>query len=432
MKKIYEDDFWYYRLRNLVDPYIRGSFKKIRYEGLERIPRDGAVIFAPNHCDALMDPLAVLAMDRSKKVFVARADIFQKPTLYKILTFLKIMPIHRVRDGFRNVLNTEKTIQKSIEVLNNRVPFCILPEGMHRSKHSLLPLGKGIARIALGADKLMEDGTHVYIVPIGCEYGDYYRYRSTLLATVGEPIDISAYIAAHPHRIEPELLSDIRNLTAEAIKREIVYIPDDEDYAATWELAKLHSGPIPERQLRKRLEANRKMVERIGKFREKHPEAAQKIFEKAVAFTENRNKARVSIHATYTRRPLPAALWNTLKTLFYLPFALVLGTASLPSWLTGEILAGRVKDRTFHNSFRCCAIMFTWTILLVVWAIILFCTLKWYWALAALVALLPAPLLIYDYFELVRRCASSWRYLCNGKLKRQKEELLNELNKLSE
>ena len=430
MKKIYEDDFWYDRVRNIADPYIRGSFKKIRYEGQERIPHDGAVIFAPNHCDALMDPLAILAMDRGKKVFVARADIFKKPKLEKILTFFKIMPIHRVRDGFRNVLNTEKTIQNSIEVLNNRVPFCILPEGMHRSRHSLLPLGKGIARIALGADKRMEDGSRVYIVPVGCEYGDYYRYRSTLLVTIGEPIDISAYIAANAHLSEPELLSGIRELTAAGMKREIVYIPDDEDYAATWELAKLQSGPVPERQLRKRFEANRKAVERIERFREQHPEAARKLFEKAVAFTESRDKAKVSIHATYTRRPLLSALWNTLKALFYLPFALVLGTASLPSWVTAEILAGRVKDRTFHNSFRCASLIFTWTFLLIVWAIVLFCTLKWYWALAALAVLVPAPMLVYDYFELVRRCASSWRYLCNRRLKRQKEEVLNELNKL--
>jgi len=431
MKKIYEDDWWYDHLRYIVDAYIKGSFKKIRYEGRERIPKDGAVIFAPNHCDALMDPLAVLAMDRSKKVFVARADIFRKPVLHKILTFLKIMPIHRVRDGFRSVLNTEKTIENSIEVLNNRVPFCILPEGMHRSMHSLLPLGKGIARIAYGADKAIDDGRHVYIVPVGCEYGDYYRYRSTLLVTVGDPIDITAYIAANPQRSEQELLSDIRAITAEGMKREIVYIPDDEDYAATWELAKLKSGPIPERRLRLRLETNRKTVERLGSFRKEHPGLARKLFEKAVAFTEKRKKARVSIHAVHTRRPFAAALWRALRTLFFLPFALLLGTASLPAWLTGEILAGRVKDPTFRNSFRCCAILAVWTLFLLVWAIVLFCTVKWYWALAALAALVPAPFLTYDYFEQVRRCASSWRYLFNNGLRRQKEELLEELNKLT-
>ena len=190
MKKIYEDDWGYNVVRAIADPYIRGSYKTIRYVGTENIPRDGAVIFAPNHCDALMDPLVVLAMKPRKMVFVARADVFQKPFFRKVLTFFKLMPINRVRDGFRSVLKTEETIEKSIEVLNNRVPFCILPEGRHRTMHSLLPMGKGIARIALGAERTKKDEGHIYIVPVGCEYGDYFRYRSTLVVSVGKPEDI--------------------------------------------------------------------------------------------------------------------------------------------------------------------------------------------------------------------------------------------------
>ncbi len=313
MKKIYEDNTWYSLLRYVTDFWIRGSFKRIRYAGLENIPKDGAVIFAPNHCDALMDPLAVLAMNRDKKVFVARADIFKKPFLEKVLTFLKIMPIHRVRDGFRNVAHTEETIEKSVEVLNNRVPFCILPEGAHRSMHSLLPLGKGLSRIACRADREKTGDGHIYIVPVGCEYGDYYRYRSTLLMTIGQPIDVTEYIAAHPEKAEPELYSDLRSLTAREMKKYIVFIPDDEDYPATWEISKLMSGHISEFRLQRRLEANRKTVERIGRLREDKPEKARKLFEKALAFAQARRDASVSIHATYSKHPLGAALWRTAQ-----------------------------------------------------------------------------------------------------------------------
>jgi 1-acyl-sn-glycerol-3-phosphate acyltransferase len=430
MKKIYEDSFGYTCLRTLADPYIHHSFKKLRYDGKEKIPKEGALIFASNHCAALMDPLAVLSITPEKKVFVARADIFRKPLLQKILTYFKIMPINRVRDGLRSVLNAEETIEKSIEVLNNHTPFCILPEGMHRPMHSLLPLGKGLSRVALGAYKTIQDGRHVYIVPVGCEYGDYYRYRTTLLATVGEPIDVTEYIEAHPERSEQELLVDIRRLTAEALKQDIVYIPDDDDYAATWELAKLSSGSIPERKLRERLDANRRTAGLLGKLREEQPEKARQLFEKAAAFTRRRKEARVSLHAVHAKRPLGSALWNTLKALFYLPFALVLGTASLPGWGLAEYFASKPKDTAFRNSLRCTVFIIEWTLLMLITAIVLLCTVKWYWALAIVAVLIPAPLLIYEYFELVRRCVSSWRYLRNGELKRQKEELLNELNNL--
>ena len=430
MKKIYEDSFGYTCLRTLADPYIHHSFKKIRYDGKEKVPKEGAIIFASNHCAAQMDPLAVLSMTPEKKVFVARADIFRKPFLQKILTYFKIMPINRVRDGLRSVLNAEETIEKSIEVLNNHTPFCILPEGMHRPMHSLLPLGKGLSRVALGACKTIQDGRHVYIVPVGCEYGDYFRYRTTLLATVGEPIDVTAYIAGHPERSEQELLVDIRRITAEALKQDIVYIPDDDDYAATWELAKLSSGSIPERNLRKRLDANRRMASLLGKLREEQPEKARQLFEKAADFIRRRKAARISLHAVHAKRPLGNALWNTLKSLFYLPFALVLGTASLPGWGLAEFLARKSKDHAFRNSLRCTVFIIEWTLLMLITAIVLLCTVKWYWALAIVAVLVPSPLLIYEYFELVRRCASSWRYLGNRELKRQKEALLNELNKL--
>lgn len=428
MKKIHEDDRWYSLLRYIVDLYIRGSFKTVRYVGMKNIPRDGSVILAPNHCDALMDPFAVLAMNHDKKVFVARADVFKKPVFRKILTFLKIMPIHRVRDGFSSVLNTRDTIEKSIEVLNNQVPFCILPEGTHRSKHSLLPLGKGLSRIAYGADRLPDKPGHVYVVPIGCEYGDYYRYRSSLLISAGKPIDVSEYIAAHPEKSEPEFLSDIRNLTSEEMKKLIVFIPDDDDYEATWELSKLLSGSVPEWKLQQRLAANQKAVEKIEALREKWPEKARKLFEKAIAFTEERRRARVSLYATYPKHTFWSTLWRTLKTLVGFPFALVFAIASLPAWVVGEKLAAGVEDRSFQNSFRCCALMFIWTLMLIIWTVVLFCTMKWYWALAAVVLLIPAPMLMYDWVELLRRCASSWRYLFNGTLRRQKQDLMDDLN----
>ena len=268
----------------------------------------------------------------------------------------------------------------------------------------------------------------MYIVPVGCEYGDYFRYRaSTLLITIGKPIDVSAYVAEHADRSEAMLLNDIRSLTAEAMKKLIVYIPDDEDYEATWEGAKLVSGQVPESDLRGRFAANRDAAERIGKLREEQPDKARKLFEKVLDFTRERKRARVSLHATYAKHPLATALWRTLKTLVCLPFVLAMAIASSPALGVGEKLAHGVKDQAFRNSFRCGVLIVLWTILLVVWAIVLFCTVKWYWALAALTLLVPAPMLVYEWVEQLRRCASSWRYLCNGRIRSMKKELMNNL-----
>ena len=92
-RNIQDSDRLYSCLRYYVDFMLHLSFKEIKYIGLEKIPTDGAVILAPNHCNALMDALVVLGRDKKPTVFVARADIFKKPTLAKLFNFFKIMPI---------------------------------------------------------------------------------------------------------------------------------------------------------------------------------------------------------------------------------------------------------------------------------------------------------------------------------------------------
>ena len=83
-KKIQDYDGLYAFLRHYVDYVLKLSYRKVNYNGVEKVPKDGAVIYAPNHTNALMDALLILAMDRKPKVFVARADIFKNPTLAKI------------------------------------------------------------------------------------------------------------------------------------------------------------------------------------------------------------------------------------------------------------------------------------------------------------------------------------------------------------
>lgn len=432
MKKIYEHSFVYGLLRRYMDTEFCFTYRRLQFTGRENLPRDGAVILTPNHCNALMDALAVLSADHRQMVFVARADIFKKPLLKKALTLIKIMPINRVRDGLRSVLNSEQTIENAIEVLNNQVPFCILPEGTHRPMHSLLPINKGIARIALGTVKGMEDGRHVYIVPVGCEYGDYYRYRSTLLVNIGKPVDITEFLATHPEMGEAEQMAAIRQMTGDAIRKQIVWIPDDADYAATWELCKLESGAISEYKPLKRQQANRDTAARIAALREADPDKARRLFDKAEVFRLARQKAKVSHHVLRAKRPWLAALWRTLVSLVMLPFGLACGIASLPGWAGAQGLASTAKDRSFHNSLRFGVLLLAWRPLVVIATIVLLCTVKWYWALAALVLLVPAPALTFQWFEELRRLASAWRYAANARLRRQKDDLLNELKDLKE
>ena len=234
MGKIQDKDGLYLFLRPYVDWMFRRSYRSFRYVGRENIPTDGAVIYAPNHTNALCDAMAVLGIDHQQKVFVARADIFRDPKKAKILNWLKIMPINRVRDGLEEVRHNDETINKAVETLQDGVPFCILPEGTHRPKHSLLPLSKGIFRIALQANERFGEQKPVYIVPVGLEYGDYFHLWDSLTVTIGKPIDVTAYVKAfssqHSEVSEPQIMMALREELTLRMRELILWVPDDEHY----------------------------------------------------------------------------------------------------------------------------------------------------------------------------------------------------------
>jgi 1-acyl-sn-glycerol-3-phosphate acyltransferase len=429
-KAIYEKSTSYRILRILMDPFIKGCLRRYVVAGAENLPSDGELIFAPNHCCALLDPLSVLIINKDMKVFVARADIFAKPFFNKLLTFIKIMPINRRRDGIRNMTKTEETIKKSIEVLNNGVDFCILPEGTHRPMHSLLPIGKGISRVAYGAYEAGEGKKTVYIVPVGVEYGDYFRLRSGVLVSIGEPIDATRYILDHQESGEHVIMQDFRSMLEAKLKELIVYIKDDEDYAATWVLSRIASGSVPERDLKGRFKANKAAVEKIEKFKEEQPERAAMLFDKALAFARARENAKVSQKAFYRKNGLMAAVLRSVLCIILLPLFAVEAVASLAMWLPAELLSGKLKDHAFRNSIRSGLIAIIWPWMSILAGIVFFCTLRWWIALAALILFAVSPFVVYDCFELARQCASAWRYCFAKGLRARYAELKDEMGKM--
>jgi len=226
MGKIQEKDWLYLFLRPYVDWMFRRSYRSFRYIGKENIPTDGAVIYAPNHTNALCDAMIILGIDRKQKVFVARADIFKDPKKAKILTWLKIMPISRVRDGLDEVRHNDETINKAVDTLHDGVPFCIFAEGTHHPDRTLLPLSKGIFRIALQANEAFGDEKPVYIVPVGIEYGDYFHLWDSVTVAIGKAINVTEFVKGERRMAKgeslPQMIMALREELTERMKAQIV------------------------------------------------------------------------------------------------------------------------------------------------------------------------------------------------------------------
>ena len=417
MKKkteIYEKDFKYELLHGFTSLCVKLFYRKIECDGLENIPEDGAVIFAPNHCNAMMDPMSILGTYKGRMVFVARADIFGG-ALAKIFEFLKMMPINRQRDGIRNMVKAEETIEKSIEVLDNDVPFCILAEGTHRTMHSLLSIGKGIARIAVGFCE-KHPGKKLYIVPVGLEYGDYFRPGSTLSVRYGSPVEVSALLGDSEGGTQLAKMNEIRSLTGEGIKKEIIYLPDDDQYEPSWELVKVASGKVPGCKPALRSEVGRKAAVKLVAFREENPEGADALLDEARDFARARRKAGISLHSLSSRLSALSVVLRSLLAIVLLPIVGVCAvTASIPLLLAEALCLFKFKDRAFHNSARFLIMELIWPLCFIIGAVVLLiCNLPL--GIACTLVLWPSPYVVYRYVERVRRLVSSWKLLRHKEL----------------
>ncbi|MBO5875865.1 MAG: 1-acyl-sn-glycerol-3-phosphate acyltransferase [Alistipes sp.] len=433
-KKIQDYDFMYDFLRYYVDFALKLSYRHIKYVGKERIPQDGAIIYAPNHTNALMDALVILAMDHKAKVFVARADIFRKPILAKIFRWLKIMPIMRMRDGADEVRKNNETIEKAVDVLRDKVPFCIFPEGQHQTKYSAQPLAKGIFRIAFQAQELMPD-MPLYIVPVGMRYGNFFRFRSTVRVQVGEPINVQKFLASHSEMTVPEQMNAIKALLDEHLKEAIFYIPNDEHYEGTHEVCAavvkrrvrhLRRSDKKWRKARRMelfFEANNATVEQITRLREEKPEVAEKVLSLGKEAAEMRLKSDISLASVAVRNFTLSQVMKYLLLIISLPYSIPATIFALP--LTGVLakLCGLFKDGAFHNSVRYLVSILLWPLLMIIYAIVAYACLPWQWALPITLALLPAPIVAQEVYRLIRLIISDMRLHRNKALREKYKEI---------
>lgn len=423
MSKIQDDDKLWRLAKIIVDHHLKRSFTRYHVTGKENIPKDGACVFSSNHCNTLMDALVLIASTWSKKVFIARGDIFKNHTIAKILRWMRILPIFRMRDGLNQVRdkNTD-TIEQSIDVIHDEVPLFIFPEAAHRTKHSLRKLSKGIFHITLEANSRFGDEKPVYIVPVGLEYGDYFRFRSTVLVNYGKPINVTEYVKQHPEKNEVAVINELKDILSEKMSHLITYLPDDEDYDAMWEMTKMMVGN-PAISLKARLLRNKRMVSKIVEFRDKEPEKAKSLFAKVLEFTKHRKQQSISVTSVAKRKPVWRTVWKTFLALLGLPFYLVAATASCPIWIISAFIRKNLKDKAFSNTATFCVELFLHPLIMATGVTLLFCLVPWEIAVIGSIFLYYSYMIYLDYGQYIRLLTSDWRWIFNSDLRKEFKEL---------
>ncbi len=209
-------------LRLLVKVALHGYFKKIIVEGRENLPKNRPVILVANHQNALIDPLLLATHTRLNPWFLTRAAVFTNPIVAKLLHFIRMLPVYRLRDGFSTIQQNQQTFDDTYEVLRRNGTVVIFAEGSHSLTRNLRPLSKGFTRMAFGL-KEKHPELEPLVLPVGIGFSAHKTSGSLVRITFGKAIPVDM-----PSSQSGKLTKSVEK----ALRSLIVDIPD-EGYEAT-------------------------------------------------------------------------------------------------------------------------------------------------------------------------------------------------------
>ena len=175
----------YLVLRQFIRFVLRFFIKKIEINGLENLPKEGAVLLAGFHPNSFLDAIIIDCKVNRPIWSLARGDAFKKPWVKKMLTQFYMMPIFRVSEGKEYLGKNDETFERCAEIFKNKSQVLIFSEGLCSNQTSLLPLKKGTGRLAF---QTWESGIEMVVVPVAINYDTYGKVGKNIQLNFGPAI----------------------------------------------------------------------------------------------------------------------------------------------------------------------------------------------------------------------------------------------------
>lgn len=158
-----------YRLLRPLDKILMLCYR-VKYIGLENIPKTGKIILAGNHTSNL-DALLLMSSTRRTIHFLAKIELFKGIKKYFFNNF-GIIPVDRSKKN-------PEAIKKAKEYLEKECVIGIFPEGtINKTNDIIMPFKKGAVRIAKETDS--------YIIPFSIT-GKYKLFNKSIIICFDKP-----------------------------------------------------------------------------------------------------------------------------------------------------------------------------------------------------------------------------------------------------
>ncbi|MBN1984673.1 MAG: 1-acyl-sn-glycerol-3-phosphate acyltransferase [Prolixibacteraceae bacterium] len=349
--------FGYWCLKKYVSFADWLIHKKTIVNGKEKIPKNKPILFAPNHQNALADPLAILLHTRFQPVWLARADIFKSKTISVILKFLKIMPVYRLRDGKENLAKNDQTFADSIKVLENNFALALFPEAAHSGKRQMLVHKKAVPRIVFMAEEKANYELDIQIIPAGIYYSHYWKFNRTVIVNFGDPIRVKDYLEEYQANPNAATLS-LREKIADSIRPLIINIKSKKFYTDFENIREIYGKHFLSRSGKKfspvnLFKSDQNLVRQLDKLETEHPQETEQLI-----FQLNAYLKKIKIHKLRSwvlekqKNNFLHMAGNSLLLLAGLPvFLYGFLLNAIPFFTIDRLIRKKIKDWTFWSSF---------------------------------------------------------------------------------
>jgi len=412
-------------------------YKNIIVTGKEKIPHNKPIVFAPNHQNALSDPLAVLLNTRFQPVWLARADIFGKSKVADtLLRFMKIMPVYRLRDGKANLEKNEQTFADSIKVLENNFALALFPEAAHSAKRQMLVHKKAVPRIVFMAGEKTSNQLDIQIIPTGIYYSHYWKFNRSVIVNFGNPILVKDYIDTYSVNPNKAVIA-LKNKIYDAILPLTINIKSKRFYNEFERIREIYGKHFLKRQnknysILNLFKSDQQLTEKLDELEAVHPEETEKLaaevndlYERIKSaglrswlFNKNENHlAKLPAGVFILLIGLPVFVWGFLFN-------------AIPFFLIDRLIRKKVKDESFWSTFFLGAGLVVFPVLYLAQLLAVAWFIPGFWLKLAFLASLPlAGKLAFNWYILLRKTIGRCRI--TG-LKRFKPEIYNPLIKEKE